>query len=155
MTGLDTFLHREAVMIECCADSKKQLLEMIGTKAEKILGLSANDVRRVLTERERLGSTGLGNGIAIPHGKLPELTGVLGLFIRLTKPVEFDAVDDKPVDIICVLLAPESSGSEHLKALPRMARALRNDEITSRIRATNDVNEIYTALLSEEQSQAA
>ena len=108
----------------------------------------------VLTERERLGSTGLGAGIAIPHGKLPELRRLHGFFARLERPIDFAAVDDRPVDLIFALLAPENAGADHLKALARISRLLRSAAICGKLRGTDNADALY-ALLTDGSASAA
>lgn len=153
---MDSILVRERVFAHCTVDSKKQLLEVVAGKAERVLGLDQRKVLDALLEREQLGSTGLGNGIAIPHAKLADVTTVTAMFLRLAEPVDFDAVDDRPVDLICVLFAPDSAGSEHLKALSRIARTLRQEDVTARIRSAESADEIFEALaIAEQQSKAA
>ncbi|MEO0636463.1 MAG: PTS IIA-like nitrogen regulatory protein PtsN [Pseudomonadota bacterium] len=153
---MDSILVRERVFAHCAVDSKKQLLEIISSKADRFLGLDPREVLEALMDRERLGSTGLGNGIAIPHAKLANVTTVTGLFVRLSTPVDYDAVDDRPVDLVCALFAPDTAGSEHLKALSRIARALRQGEVTDTIRSASSSDEIFEALVvAEQQSQAA
>jgi len=128
--------------------SKKQLLQELAELASEKSGLSSRQIFDTLLQRERLGSTGVGNGIAIPHGKISELNEIFGLFVRLEKPVNFDATDDQPVDLVFLLLAPEGAGAEHLKALSRVARVLRDENTVNKIRQTSDISTIY-ALLSE------
>ncbi|MEN0086815.1 MAG: PTS IIA-like nitrogen regulatory protein PtsN [Pseudomonadota bacterium] len=153
---MDSILVRERVFAHCAVDSKKQLLELIAGKADRFLGFETRAVFDALMDRERLGSTGLGNGIAIPHAKLANVTSVTAMFLRLSQPVEFDAVDDRPVDLICALFAPDTAGSDHLKALSRIARTLRQQEVTDRIREASSADEIFEALaVAEQQSKAA
>jgi PTS system nitrogen regulatory IIA component len=99
-----------------------------------------------LQNREQLGSTGLGNGIAIPHGKIKGLPGVTALFVRLAQPIDFDAVDDQPVDLVVMLLAPEGSGADHLKALSRVARLLRADGVVDKLRSVKDIDKLRDIL---------
>ena len=106
--------------------------------AAKLTGLSEAAIYEALLQRERLGSTGIGEGIAIPHGKLPGLTHIFGLVARLEKPVDFEALDDQQVDVLFLLLAPEGAGADHLKALARVARVLREPGLIERVRATKD-----------------
>jgi PTS system nitrogen regulatory IIA component len=134
--------------------TKKQVLQELARRAAFIVGLHERRVFDVLVERERLGSTGVGMGIAIPHGKLVELDRLHGLFARLEKPVEFDAVDDRPVDLIFLLLAPESAGADHLKALARVSRLLRNGAICEKLRGTDRADALY-ALLTDATASAA
>ncbi|TAJ27471.1 PTS sugar transporter subunit IIA, partial [Bosea sp. (in: a-proteobacteria)] len=105
-------------------------------------------------QRERLGSTGIGDGIAIPHGRMPGIGRLVGLFARLDKPIDFESLDGQPVDIVFVLIAPEGAGADHLKALARVARVLRNQTVLEQIRKIRDPEMIY-ALLAESAAQAA
>jgi nitrogen PTS system EIIA component len=134
--------------------SKKQALQELARRAAHIVALPERRIFEVLVERERLGSTGLGMGIAIPHGKLPELHRLQGLFARLERPVDFEAVDDRPVDLIFVLLAPEDAGADHLKALARVSRLLRGGAICEKLRGTDNADALY-ALLTDGTSSAA
>jgi nitrogen PTS system EIIA component len=143
---LDDLVTKEAVIAELKAKSKKQAIQEMSAKAAEITGLSEREIFDTLLQRERLGSTGVGNGIAIPHGKLTRLDHLVGLFARLEKPVDFDALDDQPVDLVFLLLAPEGAGADHLKALARIARQLRDAEITKGLRASTDANAIYSLL---------
>jgi PTS system nitrogen regulatory IIA component len=102
----------------------------------------------VLMQRERLGSTGIGNGIAIPHGKLARLERLFGVFARLERPIDFEALDGQPVDLVFLLLAPEGAGADHLKALARIARLLRNTEVAQKLRESRDAEALYAVLTS-------
>ena len=133
---------------------KKQALQELARRAAHLVGLPERRVLEVLTERERLGSTGLGMGIAIPHGKLSELRRLHGLFARLEKPIDFASVDDRPVDLIFVLLAPEDAGADHLKALARVSRLLRSAAICEKLRGTDNADALY-ALLTDGAASAA
>jgi len=108
----------------------------------------------VLLQRERLGSTGLGQGIAIPHGKVPGLKGIIGIFARLAEPIDFDAVDGEPVDIVFLLLAPEGAGADHLKALARISRLLRERSAVEKLRASRDAAALYAVLTEGETSSS-
>ena len=136
------------------ATSKKQALQELAKRAELVSGLSERIIFDALIGRERLGTTGVGNGIAIPHGKLEELDQLFGLFARLDKPVDFDSIDELPVDLIFLLLAPESAGADHLKALARVSRLLRNRSICEKLRGSDDSDALY-ALLIESPTDAA
>jgi PTS system nitrogen regulatory IIA component len=125
---------------------KKQALQEIASHAAKLLHLDAGLVFEALLQRERLGSTGIGEGVAIPHGKLPGLTRIFGLVARLEKPVDFEALDGQHVDILFLLLAPEGAGADHLKALARVARVLREPGLVDRIRTTRDANALYAVM---------
>ncbi len=128
--------------------SKKQALQELAKRAAELTGRPERAIFEVLTERERLGTTGVGNGIAIPHGKLADLDRLYGLFARLETPIDFDAIDEQPVDLICVLLAPETAGADHLKALARVSRLLRDRATCDKLRGT-DSAEAIRALLTE------
>src|SRR5215470_15071172 len=105
--------------------SKKQAIQEIAAKAAALVGQNEREILEILLQREKLGSTGVGNGVAIPHGKLPKLNKLFGLFARLERPVDFESLDGQPVSLIFLLLAPEAAGADHLKALARVARLLR------------------------------
>jgi PTS system nitrogen regulatory IIA component len=136
------------------ATSKKQALQELAKTAAAITGMPERAIFDVLLERERLGTTGVGNGIAIPHGKLPELNQLYGVFARLDRSIDFDSIDDQPVDLIFLLLAPESAGADHLKALARVSRLLRDKGMCEKLRATSTSDGLY-ALLSDSEAQAA
>ncbi len=152
---LNELLRPEAVIANLKANSKKQALQELAERASEICGETERDIFDTLLQRERLGSTGVGNGIAIPHGKIVNLDGLHGLFARLDKPIEFDSLDDQPVDLIFVLLAPEGAGADHLKALARVARLLRDADIASKLRATKDADAIYSILTQPQTSPNA
>ncbi|QFT34417.1 PTS IIA-like nitrogen regulatory protein PtsN [Roseibium porphyridii] len=143
---LSDLLGKDAVIAGLKAKSKKQAIQELAAKAAELTGLSEREIFDTLLQRERLGSTGVGHGIAIPHGKLTRLDKLVGLFAKLTKPVDFDSLDDQPVDLVFLLLAPESAGADHLKALARIARQLRDVDVTQGLRASGDAEEIYALL---------
>ena len=138
----------EAILPALKVNSKKQALQELAAKAAELTGQNERAVFEVLLQREKLGSTGLGHGIAIPHGKIPTLTRVYGLFARLAVPVEFDAVDNEPVDLVFLLLAPEHAGADHLKALARISRLLRDHDVVAKLRGTDTAEGLY-AILTE------
>ena len=121
---LSDLLAPTAVLPALKVNGKKQAIQELAEKAAQLTGLPEREIFDTLLQRERLGSTGVGNGIAIPHGKLPKVDKLFGLFARLERPIDFDALDGEPVDLIFLLLAPESAGADHLKALARVARVL-------------------------------
>src|SRR3989442_9454789 len=127
-------------------NSKKQILQELAAKAAELCGQNERAIFEVLLQREKLGSTGVGNGIAIPHGKLPKLDKLFGLFARLERPVDFEALDGQPVDLVFLLLAPEGAGADHLKALARVARLLRDQDVAKKLRASRDAQAIYSVL---------
>ncbi|WP_455854367.1 PTS IIA-like nitrogen regulatory protein PtsN [Ensifer canadensis] len=153
--ALAGLLHQNAIIPAMRANSKKQLLQELAAKAAKITGLPEREIFDVILQRERLGSTGVGNGIAIPHGKLNNLPSIIGIFARLDTPVDFEALDDQPVDLVFLLLAPEGAGADHLKALSRIARVLRDHDMVAKIRSSNSASAIYTLLNEDTTSHAA
>jgi nitrogen PTS system EIIA component len=145
---LNDLLTPQAVMPALKVNSKKQALQELAARAAALCGRSEREVLDVLAQRERLGSTGIGNGIAIPHGKLPKLERLFGVFARLDRPVDFEALDGQPVDLLFLLLAPEAAGADHLKALARVARLLRDAEVARKLRESRDAEAIYAVLTS-------
>ncbi|MFD1695618.1 PTS IIA-like nitrogen regulatory protein PtsN [Roseibium aestuarii] len=143
---LSDLISKEAVVADLKAKSKKQAIQEMAAKASELTGLSEREIFDTLLQRERLGSTGVGHGIAIPHGKLTRLDRLIGFFARLEKPIDFDALDDEPVDLVFLLLAPEGAGADHLKALARIARQLRDGSVVKGLRNTRDEAEIYELL---------
>ena len=135
-------------------NGKKQALQEIAAKAAVLTGQSEKAILEILLQREKLGSTGVGNGVAIPHGKLAKLGNVFGLFARLERPVDFEALDGQPVDLIFLLLAPEGAGADHLKALARVARLLRDPEVAQKLRNSHDADALYAVLALPSESAA-
>lgn len=152
--ALADLLQQDAIIPALKVNSKKQLLQELAAKASKITGVPEREVFDVILQRERLGSTGVGHGIAIPHGKLASINTIVGVFARLENAVDFEALDDQPVDLVFLLLAPEGAGADHLKALSRIARVLRDSELVAKLRATESDTAIYT-FLNQEQANAA
>lgn len=152
---LSDLLGPEDILPSLRASSKRQLLQELAEKAEIKTGISARQIFDTLLQRERLGSTGVGNGIAIPHGKLPGLKRITGIFARLDKPIDFEALDDQPVDIVFLLLAPEGAGADHLKALARIARVMREPDKVKKLRETSGANAIFSLLTHSPASDAA
>jgi nitrogen PTS system EIIA component len=136
----------QAVVPALKVNSKKQAMQELAARAAGLTGQSERDILEILQQRERLGSTGIGNGIAIPHGKLPKLERLFGLFARLDRPIDFDALDGQPVDLIFLLLAPEPAGADHLKALARVARLMRTPDTAKMLRESHDAEAIYAVL---------
>ena len=137
------------------AKNKKQALQELARKAEDLTGLDQAVVFEVLLQRERLGSTGVGRGIAIPHGKLPGLDGVVTVFARLEEPIPFDSIDQEPVDLVFLLLAPEHAGADHLKALARISRLLRDPQSIHKLRTCPDSRALHAVLTQPMASHAA
>jgi PTS system nitrogen regulatory IIA component len=135
--------------------NKKQALQELAKRAAALTGIQERAIYDVLIERERLGSTGIGMGIGIPHGKLSGLDTVCGIFARLDRPIPFDAIDDQPVDLIFLLLAPEGAGADHLKALARVSRLLRDRTVCEKLRGTENTDALYALLIDRAPSPAA
>jgi nitrogen PTS system EIIA component len=152
---LSDVITPEAIIPALKANSKKQALQAIAEKAAAMTGVAERDIFDTLTRREKLGSTGVGGGIAIPHGKLPGLDRIVGIFARLAKPIDFEALDETPVDLIFLLLAPESAGADHLKALARIARLFRESGVAGKLRASSDTNALYAVLTASAADHAA
>jgi len=135
--------------------NKRQALHELAKRAAALAGRDERTVFEVLWERERLGSTGIGHGVAIPHGKLPTLDRLYGVFARLDKPIDFDAIDDQPIDLMFLLLAPENAGADHLKALARVSRLLRDQAMCAKLRGTESAEALYALLTDRAASHAA
>jgi len=144
-------LTPDAVVSHLKAANKKQALQDLAHKAAALTGIAERRIFETLSEREKLGSTGMGQGIAIPHGRISGIEKMTGLFAQLDHPVDFDAMDDQPVDLVFLLLAPEGAGADHLKALARVSRVLRNQAVCEKLRAAANSAALY-ALLTEPTS---
>ena len=145
----------KAIIPSLKASSKKQVLQELARKASEVSGVDQREIFDVLLERERLGTTGVGHGIAIPHGKLPDLERIYGVFARMDQPIAFDAIDDEPVDLIFLLLAPEGAGADHLKALARVSRLLRDGSVCTKLRGCESADAIYALFGEAAASHAA
>ena len=148
-----------SILCDIKPDSPKQLFQMVATQLIEAHGLCAQgvvcrDVVQAATERERLGSTGVGNGVALPHARIEGMDRVVACFARLAEPLEFDAVDGRPVDLVCFLLAPSDAGGAHLRALARVSRLLRRPELRQRLRAAPDAQALF-AMLEDSRASAA
>ena len=152
---LTDLIARDAILPALKVASKKQALQELSELAALQSVVPAREIFDALVQRERLGSTGIGNGIAIPHGKLAKVERIFGVFARVEKPIDFEALDGEPVDLILLLIAPEMAGADHLKALARGARLLRSPSVTARLRGTRDAGMIYAILADEPKSHAA
>lgn len=148
-------LKPQAVKAFTTVSSKKRLMHDIADVAESAYGLPMQPAVEALLERESLGPTGVGNGVALPHARIGEIDAVKGVFILLEKPIDFEAVDRQPVDIVFALFAPEDAGVEHLKALALVSRTLRDGAICAKLRANPDPLTLYTILTESEAVQAA
>lgn len=148
---ITALLRPNAVFPNLRAASKKQVLQELARRAADLFSesgqnYSEREVLEILQDRERLGTTGVGCGIAIPHGKLKGLEKVFGLFARLEHPIDFESIDEEPVDLVFVLLAPETAGAEHLKALARVSRLLRDQSICTKLRGSQTADALYVLL---------
>ncbi|MEO1199051.1 MAG: PTS IIA-like nitrogen regulatory protein PtsN [Pseudomonadota bacterium] len=144
--SLEDLVSPEAVVASLKANTKKQAIQELSERAGERFDRPARDIFDQLLQRERLGSTGIGHGVAIPHARLNGLDKIVGLFARLERPIDFEAVDDEPVDLLFLLLAPEGEGADHLKALSRIARALRDTDTAKKLRLTRDPAALYAIL---------
>jgi nitrogen PTS system EIIA component len=152
--NLSDLLSPDAILGSLRVPSKKQVLHEMSERAAALCGMPAREIFDALLQRERLGSTGIGGGIAIPHGKI-KVDRMVGVFARLEKPIDFEALDGEPVDLVLLLVTPESAGADHLKALARAARLLRTQAITAQLRATRDPARLRALLIEEPHCSAA
>ena len=153
--SLNDLLTPDAVIASLRVNGKKQALQELSDRAAEVSGLPAREIFDSILQRERLGPTGVGDGIAIPHGKLAKCRRIFGVFARLERPIDFEALDGLPVDLIFLLIAPESAGADHLKALATIARKLRNPNLAAQLRATRDASAIYSLMTQTPTSHAA
>ncbi len=152
---LSAILKPEAVKVLSAVSSKKRLFQDIGDLADSAYGLPAARTVDALLERESLGPTGVGHGVALPHARLDDVEEVLGCFVLLEKPIDFGAVDRQPVDIAFALFAPEDAGVDHLKALALVSRTLRDTGLCAKLRANSDPATLYAILTENQSVQAA
>ena len=152
---LTDLITPDHVIARMRATSKKQALQELARRSAEVSGLEQREIFDILLERERLGTTGIGRGIAIPHGKHDRLNGLVGVFARIDKAIDFDAVDGEPVDLLFLLLAPPSAGADHLKALAKVSRTLRDQTICTQLRGCEDADGIYALLAGTSKSNAA
>lgn len=151
---LNDLIAPNAILPALKVNSKKQAIQEIAARAAELTGLNERSVLEILLQREKLGSTAVGNGVAIPHGKLAKLGRLFGLFARLDRPIDFEALDGQPVDLMFLLLAPETAGADHLKALARVARLLRDPEVARKLRESRDADALYAVLAMPSASAA-
>jgi PTS system nitrogen regulatory IIA component len=150
---ISDLLEPRGVLASLHAPNKKQVLQDLARRAAEVTGLPERAIFDVVLERERLGTTGVGAGVAIPHGKLPGLERMVGVFARLERPVDFESIDGQPVDLIFLLLAPSGAGADHLKALARVSRLLRDRKVCEKLRGTDSDDALF-ALLTETSTNA-
>lgn len=156
----ETLFHADCVLIGVNVTSKKQLFQDVATALVKTYNLTENaiavrDIVSAAVERERLGSTGVGNGVALPHARVKGLEKVLAAFVRLDTPLDFDAIDDRPIDLAVFLLAPEDAGSVHLRTLAHVSRLMRRQDVRTRLRAAPSAEALYTILSEQQEATAA
>lgn len=152
---LGDLLTAEDVFPTLKAKSKKHVLQELAHIAATKTGLDERDIFDVLLQRERLGSTGVGQGVAIPHGRLPSIDRIICIFARLNEPINFEALDDGPVDLVFLLLAPETAGADHLKALARISRLIREPQTLDKLRGSREQSALYSVLTEASASHAA
>ena len=151
---MSAILSPEAVRVISSASSKKRLLQELADTAASVYGIDASSAISALQERESLGPTGVGKGVALPHARLEGLTSVVGVFVSLEKPIDFNSIDKQPVDLAFALFAPSDAGVEHLKALARVSRALRDTDRCTKLRSNKQPSTLYT-IITEEASRFA
>lgn len=153
--NLSSLLKPRGVRVLTDVSSKKRLLQSVADLAEDLIALPSSTIFDALQERESLGPTGVGHGVALPHARLSSLTEVHGAFFRLERPIDFDAADRKPVDLIFALFAPADTGVDHLKALALVSRTLRDENLCAKLRANTDPGTLYTLLTAGTEHKAA
>jgi PTS system nitrogen regulatory IIA component len=149
------FLNSSGVMANLRVGDKKTLLTLMATQAAKVTGIHERVILDAVIQREKLGSTGMGKGIAIPHARLKDCPRVVALFAQLHAPVAFDALDDQPVDLVCMLLSPDGAGADHLQALAAVSRVLRDGGVTDRLRGATSADAILALLTQPELAKVA
>jgi PTS system nitrogen regulatory IIA component len=155
MNDLSDLLRPDAVLTGVAAPTKKMLIQHLAAAAAPVVGMAPRAIADRLAERERLGSTGFGGGVAIPHAKLEGLDQVTGFFVRMAQPVDFEAVDDLPVDLVFLLLSPVDAGADHLKALARVSRRLRDRVFLAKLRGAGSRDALYALFATDETRDAA
>ncbi|MEO0879848.1 MAG: PTS sugar transporter subunit IIA [Pseudomonadota bacterium] len=147
--GLQSLLTSDSVILNVKVRCKREALSLLADRAAELTGLSAETIRDALLEREQLGSTGVGDGVALPHGKIDGLSKITGVLARLDEPVDFDAVDEQPVDLLFLLLAPSEATAAHLKALAKVSRLLRDEQMREALRGADTAEALFAAATSD------
>jgi len=155
MLEIGDLLVPRSVLAQLRVGNKKAALQEIARRAAAMIGIAERTIYEVLAERERLGSTGIGKGVAIPHGKIGGLDRLYGIFARLERPIRFEAIDNQPIDLMFVLLAPADAGAEHLRALALVSRLLRDNTICQKLRGTDNADALYALLTDRTETNAA
>lgn len=153
--GLEELLSADGVIPDMKARCKREVLAALAERAGSLTGVAADTIRETLQDREQLGSTGVGKGVAIPHGKIDGLAQVVGVLARLETPVDFDAVDDQPVDLVFLLLAPTEASAAHLKALAKVSRLLRDEEARQALRGAKTAEALFAIAVDPGRPHAA
>lgn len=143
---ISDIMRPDDVLIDVSAASKANLLQLMSNRAAQVLGVDRSDIVGALEHREKLGSTGFGAGIAIPHAPVEGVAAPFALLIRLARPIAFEAIDDRPVDVICLILTPPGDQAEYMKLLSTISRKLRSSETLKTIRSTTDAGQIYATI---------
>jgi len=155
MIDLSDLIRPHAVLPSLKGGSKKQVLQTLAERAAALTGVDEKTILDALVQREKLGSTGVGGGLAIPHARVPRLDHIVGMFAHLAHPIDFEALDEQPVDLVFLMLAPESAGADQLKALARIARVLRDPHVVARLRGSFDNAALYAVLTEGAKPNAA
>jgi PTS system nitrogen regulatory IIA component len=155
MTDFNDLLRPETVLANAPVSTKKALFQLLAGTVANEYGLDPREVASRLAEREKLGSTGFGGGVAIPHGRMEGLESIVGAFVHLAQPLDFQAIDDLPVDLVFMLLSPPDAGAEHLKTLARVSRALRDPAFVAKLRGAGSTDALYALLTASEARDAA
>jgi PTS system nitrogen regulatory IIA component len=153
--NIGELLDRTAISARVSAANKKKALAVIAEIAARNFGLEPGNVLDALVERETAGSTGVGHGVAVPHARLEGLQRMRGIFVRLEQPVEFESVDDQPVDLLFALFAPKNAGAEHLRALARVSRLLRQGELREQLRKARSADAVHALLVQDISARPA
>jgi nitrogen PTS system EIIA component len=155
MMDIAELITPQSIVANLKVANKRQLLQDLARRAAPLVSLHEKTIFDTLLERERLGSTGIGSGTAVPHGRFANLARIFGLFARLDKPIPFESVDDQPVDLVFLLLTPDSAGADHLKALARVSRLFRDRAVCAKLRGTDRADALYALLTDRAASHAA
>ena len=153
--GIEDYLGQESVFANVSVRCKREALSLLAKEAAQLNNLDAQTIEDALLEREKLGSTGIGRGVAIPHGKIEGLSEITALFVKLDTPVEFDSIDDVPVDLVFLLLAPVEATAAHLKALAKVTRLFRDEDVRDALRGADNAEALYAITTQTARSDAA
>lgn len=155
MANFTNLLRDNAIISPLQAESRQQVIRQMSDRLAELTGLDARDILEAVMERERLGSTGVGDGVAIPHARIPGLDKAVGAFARLETAIDFEAMDDRPCDLIFMLLAPENAGGDHLRALAHVSREFRQSDLRTALRGSENEADARALLLDDVTGAAA